>query len=273
MNNLGLCVEKQGKSQESLRYYRSALAVWKSAYPGPHQSIASAYNNIGNVLMNLGKDDEAATNFRLALQIDIEVLGEDHPKVASKKNNLGALMMQMGDLSEAERFLNEALAIRRKKLGKEHPDVAMTLHNLAHLRWKQEQLQEAEQLFREVLAIKKKSSSPASFARTQVDLADLLATEGRAAEAEPLIRGGEETLRATLASDDWRLAQAESVLGDVLGRQGHSEKAAILLSDSHRRLKELLGAQAKVTQTAYRRFKGFCNDAEVKTPALCKAIR
>lgn len=258
LNNLGLCVEKQGNLQKALQYYRSALVVWKAAYPGLHESIASAYNNIGTVLMNIGRNDEAAANLRMSLQTDIAVLGEDHPSVASKKNNLGALLMKMGALSEAELLLNEALAVRRRKLGAEHPDVAMTLHNLAHLRWEQERLREAEALFREVLAIKTKASTAASLARTQVDLADLLTTEGRAAEAEPLIRRAVETFRATLAPDDWRRAQAESVLGDVLGRLGHSEQAATLLSDSHARLKELLGGDAQITRTAHGRLRDFC---------------
>jgi eukaryotic-like serine/threonine-protein kinase len=263
MNNLGMCLERHGELKEALGYYRGALAIWKDTYPGAHEFVASGYNNIGTLLMDLGEYSAATEAIQLALDIDREVFGEDHPKVAHKMSNLGGLFIQTGNYSRADQLLQKALSIREREFGREHSDVAMTLHNLGQLRWNQGRFREAERLFREALAIKVKVSSPStSVVRSQVDLADLLATQGRAAEAEPLIRSAVEVSRSVYPPNHWRVAQAESVLGNVLSILGLNNEAALLLAGSYARLKENLGLQPQATQRAYKRLKAFCKRTE-----------
>ncbi|MCB1035916.1 MAG: hypothetical protein KDD47_18995 [Acidobacteria bacterium] len=65
-----------------------------------------------------------------------------------------------------------------------------------------------------------------------------------------------------LEPEGWRVADGESLLGEVLWRLGDGEKAGPLLEGSYRRLQELRGDEVGVTRQALARLRSFRESAD-----------
>jgi tetratricopeptide (TPR) repeat protein len=119
-----------------------------------------------------GKYDEALDLHRQCCGIEKRYLGEEHPQYAASLNNLAALLKEQGKYEEAEPLYQQSLVIKRKVcaihlaassrdhsckvFGEEHPDVAASLNNLAELLRTQGKYDEAEPLYQQSLAISRK---------------------------------------------------------------------------------------------------------------------
>ena len=106
--------------------------------------------------------------------------------------------------------------MRRKLGGNEDPDVATSLIEAAVGREFQRDPAEAEVLFREAFEIRKKKlyAGHPDTAAAEVRLGEALAEEGKASEAEPLLREAAPTLaREPFPVQPWQLADANAQLG------------------------------------------------------------
>ena len=184
--------------KEAEQLYREALAMRRKLLGNEHPDVAFSLSGLGILLRNVpGRRAEAESCLREALSIRRKNLGNDHPEVAATLRNLGYLLKDGNPArrAEGEVLLREALAIQRKVLG-DHRDTAMTLHFLASM---VKDPKEQEALHREALALRRKVLRPghADVAISLDRLADLLAKQGRQAEAIALYREEAARLKAT----------------------------------------------------------------------------
>ena len=94
-NNLGLALEKLGRTKDAIEHYLQALRIKPDS--------VDAHNNIGNALFKQGKDSEALTYFNQALRLN--------PKCVAAYNSLAVAFIRMGKTDEAIAFLQKALQI------------------------------------------------------------------------------------------------------------------------------------------------------------------
>jgi tetratricopeptide (TPR) repeat protein len=118
-NNQGIELWRQGRLDEALEHFQSALCLWPS-YP-------EAYNNLGLVLVDRGMLDEGAACYQQALRF--------RPDFAEAHNNLGIARGRQGRIEEAADRHREAVRLR--------PDYAAAHNNLAVVLEKQHRLDEA----------------------------------------------------------------------------------------------------------------------------------
>ncbi len=142
-NNLGLALLNQGKVDEAISHYETALRI--------SPLYADAHGNLGRALAEKGRYREALIHFETALSLQ--------PEDVKTRNNLGSVLVQLGRHEEAVRQFEEVvrlkpdhagarnnLAISCKKLGRVgeaithyreairlEPDVLEPLNNLAWL--------------------------------------------------------------------------------------------------------------------------------------------
>src|SRR5262249_19998193 len=142
---------------------------------------------------------------REALEIDRRRFGASNPEYASTLNNLAAAVELQGSLAEAQALLEECLRIVGPQLPEEHPRVLVYTANLARVR----------------------------------------IARGDGAGAAPSLRRVLSVRQRLYPADQWRIAQAPSLLGASLMATGQYRDAEPLMLAADHTLRPVPGAQAR----------------------------
>jgi tetratricopeptide (TPR) repeat protein len=118
--NLGDQYRKQGRFDDALREFRTALSI--------KPDLGEVHNNLGVIYLHKALFDNAVKEFRTALLI--------RPDDENAHNNLGLAYFNKGDLVPAEKEYKAALGLK--------PDFAKAFYNLGLLREQQKRLEEAK---------------------------------------------------------------------------------------------------------------------------------
>jgi hypothetical protein len=120
-------------------------------------------------------------------------------------NSLATVIEWQGRLADAEPLFGDALRIARPQLGDAHPRVQGYIVNLA---------------------------------RVQIE-------QGRGAATEPALRDVLAARQKLYPARDWRIAQAQSLLGAALAAQKRYAEAEALMRAADRGLEPIVGVQAR----------------------------
>jgi len=152
-NDLGISLDKLGKTDEAILQYRQAIVQYQKARQ-INPAYPMALNNLGVALLGKGEFNEAVTQFRKALEI--------MPNHAQIRNNLGMALSRMGDAEAlnslgaalfAKGDLEAAIAQYRKAI-EIKPDYAEAIHNLGSALATKGDFQAAIAQYRKALEIK-----------------------------------------------------------------------------------------------------------------------
>jgi len=186
-NNLGVALDKQGRTEEAVEHYLQALQI-KPDY-------AKAQNNLGNALKNQGRIEEAVEHYLQALQIK--------PDYAKAHNNLGNALKNQGRIEEAVEHYLQALRIK--------PDFVEAHYNLGLALKNQGRTEEAIDHYLQVLRIKP------DFVEAHYNLGLALKDQDRTEEAI------EHYLQVLRIKPDY--AEVHLNLAIALNKQGRIEEA------------------------------------------------
>ncbi len=92
-NNLGKAYEKQGRVQEAIAQYKIALQI--------NPRYVAAHHNLGNVHADQGRDNEAIQHYLAAVKIQ--------PDFAYALNSLGVVYGRQGDIARAMKYYRTAI--------------------------------------------------------------------------------------------------------------------------------------------------------------------
>ena len=181
------------------------------------------------------------------------MFGHDHPAVATGLKNLALVLTRKGQYAEAEPLYREALDLGRA-LGGNELRLANTLNSLADLLATLGRYDEAEPLCREALAIRRrKSPDHPRVASALLVLGRIHLGRDDPAAAEPLLRECLAASRQRMSPGHWRIAAAQSELGNCLTALRRYEEAEGILLDSFAVLNDANpGNPSLVRQTAER---------------------
>jgi serine/threonine-protein kinase len=194
-NNLGELSYKRGDNTAAELYLRKALAIRRKLLGGePHPDVATSLNNLASLLEAKGERAEAEKLYREVLAMRRKLFDGHNPKVAASLSNLAFVLLAEGRPAEAEPFAREALAITPP----DHPNRAVFLRHLAAALVGQGKGREAELTAREALSIFQAVKRGPLWRKPDAEsvLGSCLVTEGRFAEAEPLLLGSYSILKA-----------------------------------------------------------------------------
>lgn len=222
LNNLGLVYQDSGRFDEALKCFTESLQLRRRVRDVP--GIVVSLNNLGTVYQDSGENDQAITlwqealaearrindrlhqaylltnigvaEYRLRRYADAvktlteasEIAGQigDHTVMGETARALGKTHMLMGDMAGARTHLREALAhfeaLKSKVL------IAVGLRTLAEVTfaggWGDEEEQHARTLFLRSIALSEEVGDNLQLAKTCKSFAEMLAKQGRTAEAE-----------------------------------------------------------------------------------------
>jgi tetratricopeptide (TPR) repeat protein/predicted Ser/Thr protein kinase len=183
---------------------------------------AELMQTIGASEFHLGHLDSAEQLLREAIRLRRQIDGDASPRVASAMNELGLVKKHQDDLESAERLLRESVAIRQKAYGKVHGSIARGLLDLATVLAMRGKNAEAEAAFRESLLQREQlvaaGAKDVDLALAYTGLGNFLASTARLAEAERMLRRGNE-LRRQANDRGYAYASTLLALGGVLAKQ------------------------------------------------------
>jgi tetratricopeptide (TPR) repeat protein len=147
-------------------------------------------NQQGIQLGEQGHFAEAIPPATQALAIFEKAFGADNLNVAIGSGNLGQLYVQAGQFDKAEPLYKRAVAILEKHADKQR-DLGMMLAGLADLYTRQKRYADAEPYYRRAIPLlDKNAGSDNSTTLAMINnFADILRTEGKDPDAEPVLKG------------------------------------------------------------------------------------
>ncbi|HEY3246049.1 MAG TPA: serine/threonine-protein kinase [Phycisphaerae bacterium] len=251
---LAACRLRLGDVAEAEERHTEALKMRRELFGEDDLDVAASRNNIARCYLEKGDYARAEPLFMDVLATIRRLKPDSDPDVASGLDNVGSCLMEQGKYAEAGRLFEEALEMRRGFLGEDHPALAQSLYRLAALGFAQGDAVRAEARCSEALALQRPR-----LRERHPEIADSLCLLGRirlvagsAAEAEHDLRDA-LAIRREAIPNHWRTAEAESVLGECLIKQGRFDEAEPLLLRSYPIIRERRGAASPDTRAAVQR--------------------
>ena len=151
-NNIGRCLEGEGKLEEAVMHGRLALEVSERTAGKKHPATAAILNNLARLDWRRGDLGLARADAERALGIQRSALGPGHPSTAITLVRLAEILASQGSMAEATGLCREAVDILEETLGAGHPTTAEALNDLALLEADAGRLAEALACSRRALA-------------------------------------------------------------------------------------------------------------------------
>ncbi|MGB7922029.1 MAG: tetratricopeptide repeat protein [Pyrinomonadaceae bacterium] len=194
LNNVGLVYNSLGEKQKALDYYGQALALRRAV--GDRSGEAATLHNIGVIFYSLGENQKALDYYAQSLSL-LRAVG-DRRSEATTLNNIGAVYSLLGEKQKALDHYREALPITRA-VG-DRSGEATALNNLKSVYeslnnprfaifYGKQSVNVYQQLRSNIQGLDKdvQKTYLKSVEQTYRGLAELLITQGRAAEAQQVL--------------------------------------------------------------------------------------
>jgi serine/threonine protein kinase len=259
---LGAVLKMKGRVVEAKALLEKTAAAAREALGDEHQATLHALTDLAVIAHDQGRLNEAYQSFDQLTRTSTRVFGVDHPETLFARSRLGVVAFSLGQLEPAEKILEAVVEPARDVLGPEHPETLRIVANLAAIR--------VELGKNEAAAKGMEEARKGQRAALPLDHIDGLKNEingvvgllkqGKAVEAEPLLRDLISRMRAQLRSDDPLLGQALSTTANALQELNKTVEAETLIDESI----EILG------KTLPREDRRIVN-AEATRAALCLA--
>jgi serine/threonine protein kinase len=244
---LSRALKDLGRSAESEAPTREALEIRKKIFGEEHRETATSKNELAGLLRDRGDLAGAETLYREALATNERVLGSDHPNTGATKGILAAVLNARGDTAGAEKLYRDALEIDRRVFGLSHFEYATTLNNLALVVEGAGRVEEAGGMFAEALRVAS-AQLPADHIRVLTMTLNHARTEialGRGGATEASLRRVLTERQRLYRAGDWRIAQAQSLLGAALMAQSRDAEAEPFMRAADAVLQPIPGVQGR----------------------------
>ena len=244
---LARVLNDEGRSDDAEPAIRESLAIRRKVFGEEHRETAVSKSELGRLLMRRGDLAGAEPLLRENVATNVRVLGADHPNSAAAKATLAQLLIAKGDAAAGETLLRESLEVNRRVFGAYGVEYARSLNGLAiAVEW-QGRLAEAQGLFEESLRIARPQLG-AAHPRVQtyvVNLARVRIARGDGAATESALREVLSEREKLYPPGDWRIAQAQSLLGAALMAQKRYAEAEPLMVEATNGLRAVPGLQER----------------------------
>jgi len=207
--DLGDLLVEQGKTDEAIGLYKSAIQEGSKLSDKPRPEIDNGYYDLGRVYKRLENYPEAQENIQKAYEIFKKTLGEETVQTSMTRKQIAELYYLQGDYENARAEIGEVLKVINKVVP-EKPN----LYSLY-----------AEEV-----------------------LANILTKTGEAEKAEKIMRRIVVSYHQLLESPQADIASANKSLGESLIAQKKFAEARKVLTESEKEFVETVGGEAMQTK-------------------------
>ena len=246
ISNLGAVLISLKDYSMAERCFRDALEI-RLGQGQEGSDLHKTKNNLASSLILQNEFERAEELYLQVLKSRIEINKIDDQEVTAENiayshRNLAALYYAWGKLEKSDQHIRIALSIHREAYGASHTLVGSALDLLASVSASRGRRDEAKEQFVEALRIRHSlllSGDHENLARTRANYAAFLARENPQA-ALSYIKLALETFNLK-QSKTWLVADAQSVLGEVLVELRRYDEAGPLLLAGHAELADARG--------------------------------
>ena len=203
-----------GQPEEAIALLTEVRAKLLALSGGENEAAIRAANELGKAYADAKRYDEALATFQLALDYHVKTRGESFTLSRMGLNNIANTLAFMGRVSEAIPMQQKALDLQRSSVGADHPDTLWLENNLANFYDRNGDLAKAEATYRDTIERGRRQFTKGEWdlGHFLFRLGQVLAKEGRTAEARTAIEEGLAILQASLGPDHARTQRAQAAL-------------------------------------------------------------
>jgi tetratricopeptide (TPR) repeat protein len=218
LNDMGLLLDEHGDPDESEKFLRESLAMYRRLLGDKHPFVATALENLALILEEKGDLAGAETLHLQSLHMRGELVGEDHPDYAITLCNLAMLQYDRGETGEASANMRRVLAVYRRVYSADQPETARVLNTLGFWSTMRGDFAESDRYLQEGLAMRRRlfDEHHPDVGSSLMMLAILRVSEKKYSEALQLAQSAKGIYTAAFSPDHWRTAIAESAAGAAL---------------------------------------------------------
>ncbi|HEY7293273.1 MAG TPA: serine/threonine-protein kinase [Vicinamibacterales bacterium] len=236
-----------GRAADAEPYSREALAIRRKVFGDEHRETATSKSDLGRLLLQRGELADAETLLRENMATVLRTLGPDHPNTAAAKRSFALLLMAKGDPVGAEALARQTMDVQGRVLGPLHPDYASAIATVATSLELQGRLDEAQTLADDALRIARSrlgDQHPGVLGMV-VNVARIQIARGNGAATESSLREVLDVRQRLYPSGEWRIAQAQSLLGAALLAGRRYDEAEPLMLAADRSLRTIPGTEGR----------------------------
>ena len=222
-NSMALLYKDQGRFPE-------AEALWKQHEAFYKGRTLYSINNLAYLYFVWGKSSDELAYLNKAIA---ESKHDPDPIALPYTGfNRALYAQQKGDFKTAEDYYKKVLDLCQTRLGSKHFYYTIILSQLAEMYREQSRYPDAEKTLREVLAVRSESlpSDHPNISESKVQLARVLADQGKYTEARDLAKDALQTAESAFGTNDnLFVAKAQNCLGNIYRQDGRYDEAQKLI--------------------------------------------
>jgi serine/threonine protein kinase/Flp pilus assembly protein TadD len=254
---IGTILATKGDLLGAERNIREVLRKRRQSLPEGHPLIAASINNLAFVLQERGDLAGADIHYAEALKMYQAVNAGQDRNIAEIIGNRATIALSRGNLQEAEALCMAALQKSREVDSGKHMSTILILNGLAGILIEQARYREAGDILNESLELARGIDPDGWIVGSVLVARGNLYTKSRNGDCEASIREGIGILSLKLNPGNWRVVDANSVLGGCLTSKARYTEAERLLTENLGRLRDVKGEHSRITLNAKRRLRTF----------------
>ncbi len=211
---LGEVLVAAGQPAEAAQVLTRARTRLLAAQGGETDLSARCAEQLGHAYLQLGRPEQALQSEQIALATLERARGQNDPMIRVAVNNIANIDAAMGRMDDAIAMGRRAYALQRAATGENQADTLWFANNVANFLHLAHRLPEAEAAYRDVVARGRLVFTQGEWDQGHFlfHLGEILAEEGRPAEARPFLVEGIARLQSKLGADSPRVRKAQAVL-------------------------------------------------------------
>ena len=223
-----------GKPREAIRILRDALEQLRRKVGDRHPLAIDMLRSLCSLERNNDDLVAAERDCRASVALAQELHGRDHRATIDARRQLAALYVDLGRFGEAESEFLDAYAWMRARLGRNHPDLARNYNSLGIVAWERGDLVRAVEYQTRAVEAWRSGTNAGLTAAGAYNLAMILHSDGRHADALPYIREAVDLRVKRFGASHELVGDSDRLLGEILGELGHKAAARAALQDAVR---------------------------------------
>lgn len=225
----------QHRAAEAEPLLREGFELVRKTYGETSVEYADALGEIGRQYSFVGEPAEAKKYYREAIALYRTFPRGKYVSLVYPLLNYGELLLKEENPDEAEPLLQEAIGLCRERLGESALTCGYILGEMGYAHYLKKDYTRAEDELQRSFANVSQvyAADDVNLVFLEMYLGLTLTRIGKPAQGEPFLRRALEMRQKKLPADDWRIASAESALGDCLTMQKRYAEAELLLVKSY----------------------------------------